>query len=106
MISSLFDAVLHAMDDAIYSAAYWVLDSKDDLQQATGRIVNADKIHTFQEIMGARASFVALFKENISSGLQLHDIVPALAYIPVPIPNFLLMEISQLRFCSTTFALT
>ena len=51
MISSFVDAVLHALDDAIYSAAYWVLellDSKDDLQQATGEIVSADKIHTFQ----------------------------------------------------------
>ena len=52
MISSLLDAVLHALDDAITPAAYWVLellDSKDDLQQATGEIVSADKIHTFQE---------------------------------------------------------
>ena len=34
MISSLIDAVLHALDDAITPAAYWVLellDSKDDL---------------------------------------------------------------------------
>ena len=51
MISSLVDAVLHALDDAITPAAYWflkLLDSKDDLQQATGEIVSADKIHTFQ----------------------------------------------------------
>ena len=35
MISSLVDAVPHALDDAITPAAYWVLellDSKDDLQ--------------------------------------------------------------------------
>ena len=50
MISSLVDAVLHALDDAITPAAYWVLellDSKDDHQQATREIVSADKIHTF-----------------------------------------------------------
>ena len=52
MISSLVDAVLHTLDDAITPAAYWVLellDSRDDLQQATGEIVSADKIQTFQE---------------------------------------------------------
>ena len=45
MISSLVDAVLHVPDDAITPAPYWVLellDSKDDLQQATGEIVSAD----------------------------------------------------------------
>ena len=39
MSSSLVDVVLHALDDAITPAVYWVLellDSKDDLQQATG----------------------------------------------------------------------
>ena len=58
MISSLVDAVLHTLDDVITPAAYWVLDSKDDLQQATGEIVSADKIHTFQETVGT--PFVAL----------------------------------------------
>ena len=50
MITSLVNAVLYALDDAITPAAYWVLerlDSKDDLQQATGEIVSADEIHTF-----------------------------------------------------------
>ena len=44
MISSLIHTVLHALDDAINPAAYWVLelwDSKDDLQQATGEIDSA-----------------------------------------------------------------
>ena len=39
----------------ITPAAFWVLeplDSKDDLQQVTGEIVSADKIHTFQETVG------------------------------------------------------
>ena len=64
MISSLISVVLHALDDAITPAACWVLEllnSKDDLQQATREIVSADKIHTFQE-----TTFVAVLKQNIS----------------------------------------
>ena len=52
MISFLTDAVLHTLDDAKIPAAYWVLEilnSKDNLQQATREIVGANKIHTFQE---------------------------------------------------------
>ena len=65
MITSLIDAVLHALDDAITPAAYWVLellDSKNDLQQGPSEIVSADKIHTFQEKVGT--PFVALLKEH------------------------------------------
>ena len=68
MISSLIDALLHALDAAITPAAYLVLEllnSKDDLQKSTGEIVSADKIHTFHETLGT--PFVALLKENISS---------------------------------------
>ena len=91
------------MNVATTPVAYWVLelsDSKDDLQQATGEIVSADKIHTFQETV--RTPFIALLKENISSLFANYDIVSALAIFdivtfPVPIlPNFLLMERSQL----------
>ena len=89
MISSLVNAVLHALDDAITPTAYWVLellDSKDDLQQATGEIVSADKIHTLQETVGT--PFVALLMENISSWLATHDIVSALAiFDPRNIPS-------------------
>ena len=76
------------MDDTITPAAYWVLellDSKDDLQQATGEVVSADKIHTFQETVGT--PFVALLKENISSWFATH-IVSALAkFDPRNIPS-------------------
>ena len=50
MISSHVDAVLQ--HDPITPAACGVLellDSKDDIQQATIEIDSADKIHTFQE---------------------------------------------------------
>ena len=54
MISSLIDV-------AITPTAYWVLELsnfKDHLQQATGEIVSADMIYTFQEIVWI--PFVAL----------------------------------------------
>ena len=54
-----------------------LLDSKDDLQQAPGEIVSADKIHTFQEAVGT--PFVALLKKNISIRFATHDIVSELA---------------------------
>ena len=80
VIFSLIDAFLHALDDAITPAAYWVLellDSKDDLQQVTREIVTADKIHSFQETVGT--PFVAHLKQSISSWFATHDIVSALA---------------------------
>ena len=85
--SLLIDAVLHALNDAITPAAYWVLeflDTKDDLHQVTGEIVIADKVYTFQERVGT--PFVAL--QNISSQFETHDIVSALAiFDPRNIPT-------------------
>ena len=46
-ISSLVNAVLVSLDDAITPAAsrvLEVLDSKDDLQQVTGETISAEKI--------------------------------------------------------------
>ena len=86
MISCLVDVVLHVLDEAITPAAYWVLDSKDDLRKMTGEIVSADKIHTFQETV--EIPFVALLKENISSRFETHDIVSALAiFDPHNVPS-------------------
>ena len=51
-ISPFVDGILVSLDDAITPAANWVLkllNSKDDLQQATGETISADKIRTFQE---------------------------------------------------------
>ena len=89
MIFSLVDAFLYALDDAITPATYWfleLLDSKDDLQQATGEIVSADMIHTFQETV--ETPFVALLMENISSRFATHDILSALAiFDPHNVPS-------------------
>ena len=79
-MSSLVDAVLVSLDDTIYSSSklgFGTLDSKDDLQQATGGTVSADQIHTFQEKVGT--PFVVHLKENISRRFSSHDIVSALA---------------------------
>ena len=87
MISSLIDAFLHALADAVTPAAYSgleLLGSKDDLQQATGKIVSADKIHTFQETVGT--PFVAL-QEHFKR-FATHDIVSAMAiFDPRNIPS-------------------
>ena len=89
MVSALVNAVLLALDDVITPAAYWVLkllDSKDDLQQATVEIVSADKIHTFQETVGT--TYVAFLKGKISSRFGTCDIVSALAiFDPRNIPS-------------------
>ena len=88
-ISSLVDAVLISLDDATTPAANWVLellDCKDDLQHATGEVISADKIRTFQEKVGT--PFVVHRKENISSRFASHDIVSALAiFDPRKVPS-------------------
>ena len=49
-ISCLVDLVLHSFDDAFTSAANWVLellDSEDDIRQATGKSVSRENIQAF-----------------------------------------------------------
>ena len=80
MVSSLVDAVLLSLDDAISPAANWVLellDSKDDLGQETGVTIDKDKLQEFQENVGV--PFITHLKGNISSRFASHDIVSALA---------------------------
>ena len=73
MISSLVDAVLHALDDAITPAAYWVLElgipRKSFNKRATEEIVSADKIHTFQEAVGT--PFVALLNKRATEEIVM-----------------------------------
>ena len=62
MSSSLVDAVLSSMQFSTHwmmpllqqHTRFW--NFWDDLQQATGEIVSADKIHTFQETVGTLCS--------------------------------------------------
>ena len=89
MISSLVDAVLQSLDDATTLAANWVLelwDSKDDILQVTGEIINADKLLKFQDTVGK--PFVTNLKENIWNRFTSHDIVSALAiFDPRKVPS-------------------
>ena len=85
MISSLINAVLHALDDAITPAANWVLELLDS-KEATRQIISAGTIHTIQETV--ETPFVALLKGKISSRFATHDIVSALAiFDPHNVPS-------------------
>ena len=67
MISSLVNAVHKALDDAITSDVYWVLELFwIPRMQVTGEIVSADRTHTFQE-----TTFVAILSKTFQAGLQL-----------------------------------
>ena len=49
-ISCLVDSVLHSLDDDLTPAANWVLellDSEDDIKQATGESISIEKIQAF-----------------------------------------------------------
>ena len=89
MISSLVNAVIKSIDDAITPAANWILellDHKDDILQATGEIITADKILEFQDKVGK--PFVTSLKENIASRFASHDIVSALViFDPHKVPG-------------------
>ena len=68
IISSLVDATLHTLDDAVLPAANWVLellDKCEDLEKATGVKITSEDIKSFQET--AAKPFIAHLKNNISS---------------------------------------
>ena len=87
MISSLVDAVLHALDDSISLAAYWVLEplvSKGDLHKRLEKLL----VQTKPTHLGDRGTpFVALHKENISSCLQLMIFSALAIFDPCNIPS-------------------
>ena len=68
LISSLVDATVQSLDDAVLPGANWVLellDNIDDLKTATKVTIDADKILSFQNTIAKR--FVANLKANITS---------------------------------------
>ena len=68
LISSLVDATLNSLDDAILPSANWVLqlqDAREELKAATGIEVTHLDICSFQEIVGK--PFIRFIKDNISS---------------------------------------
>ena len=67
-ISSLVDATLNSLDNAILFSANWVLqlqDAREELKAATGNEVIYLDICSFQERVGK--PFIRLIKDNISS---------------------------------------
>ena len=89
IISSLVDATLHTLDDAMLAAASWVLellDEMDDLKEATGIIITMEDITNFQERVAK--PFVSDLKSNISSRFTSQDIVSSMSiFDPRKIPN-------------------
>ena len=68
IISSLVDATLHTLDDAVLPAANWVmelLDKCEDLEKATGVKITSEDIKSFQETVAK--PFITHLKNNISS---------------------------------------
>ena len=68
LISSLIDATVQSLDDAVLPRANWVLellDNIDDLKTATKVTIDADKILSFQNTIAK--PFVADLKANITS---------------------------------------
>ena len=66
--SSLVDATINSLDDAILPSANWVLqlqDAREELKVATGIEVTHLDICSFQERVGK--PFIRLIKDNISS---------------------------------------
>ncbi len=68
LISSIVDATLNLLDDAILPSANWVLqlqDAREELKAATGIEATHLDICSFQERVGK--PFIRLIKGNISS---------------------------------------
>ena len=112
LISTLVDATIQTMDDAVLPAANWVLellDQADDLHTSTGVLMDASKISSFQD--SHAKPFVAHLKENISSRFRSsHDVVKALSnsirgkFQELIQPLSLHMEKSQLIYSLITMA--
>ena len=68
LISSLVDATVQSLDDAVLPGGNWVLellDNIDDLKTATKVTIDADKILSFQNTIAK--PFVADLKANLTS---------------------------------------
>jgi len=78
MISSLVEATLHTIYDALNPPADWMLalrDMKDDLEKATPIEITLDDIKSFKESVGK--PFVVILTANISSMFSSQDVVSA-----------------------------
>ena len=73
VISSLVEATLYTLDDALSPAANWVLeleDMKESLEEAAGVNITTSDIQNFQSRVGN--PFVSTLKSNISQVVSVH----------------------------------
>ena len=89
IVSSLVDATLHTLEDAITPAANWVLELWEEcvnLETATGTEISRTDITRFQETIAK--PFIANLKDNISSRFASSgDVLSALSiFDPKKVP--------------------
>ena len=98
MISSLLDATLHSIDDAVLSSN-WVLElleAAQDLETAIEEQITQEDISTFQEKIGQ--CFIHQLRDNITSRFTSSDVVSSSAsliqekYLLLPLLCFLCTE--------------
>ena len=107
VISSLVEATLYSLDDALSPAANWVLelqDMKESLEEAMGVNITTSDIQTFQNSVGNH--FVSTLKDNISSRFCSQDIVSAFSiFDPKKTPSVDTSEYQQYGEGSVTVLL-
>ena len=107
VISSLVEATLYSLDDALSPAANWVLglqDMKESLEEAMGVNITTSDIQTFQNSVENR--FVLTLKGNISSRFCSQDIVSAFSiFDPKKTPSVDTSEYQQYGEGSVTVLL-
>ena len=95
--SSLVEATLYSLDDALSPATNWVLelqDMKESLEEAMGVNITTSDIQTFQNSVGNH--FVSTLKGNISSRFCSQDIVSAFSiFDPKKTPSVNTSEYQQ-----------
>ena len=89
IVSSLVDATLHTLEDAVTPAANWVLELLEEcanLETATGTEISHTDITTFQETVAK--PFITHLKDNISSRFASSgDVLSALSiFDPKKVP--------------------
>ena len=87
LISSLVDATLNSLDDAILPSANWILqlqDAREELKAEKGIEVTHLDTCSFQEIVGK--PFIGLIKDNLSSWFRSSskDVLSAFGNQPLP----------------------
>ena len=76
IISSLLDATLHSIDDAVLSSSNWVLElleAAQDLETAIEEQITKEDISTFEEKKGQ--CFINQLRDNITSCFTSSDVV-------------------------------